>query len=61
MGMAVLDIISFCRKKMGEALAHLHHCLEELTLLGDKRFKQFDPKIRQGIWVSDTIHEATAN
>jgi hypothetical protein len=35
---------------MGEALAHLHHCLEELTLLGGKRPKQFDdPGIRQGI------------
>jgi hypothetical protein len=42
----------FLPQKMGEALAHLHHCLEGLTLLGDKpdeRFKQFDPKFRQGI------------
>jgi hypothetical protein len=35
----------FLPQKMGEVLAHLHHCLEELTLLGDRRFKEFDPKI----------------
>jgi hypothetical protein len=39
----------FLPQKMGEALAHLHHCLEELTLLGDPRFKQPKTEIRQGI------------
>jgi hypothetical protein len=39
----------FLPQKLGEALAHLHHCLEELTLVGDKRFKQLDPEIRHRI------------
>ena len=39
----------FLPHKMGEGLAHLHHCLEKLTLLGDPRSKRSKTESQQGI------------